>query len=126
MRTRIKTTNITLTPDIAEYLEKRLAAFEKLTAHHSEDAFLDVEIGRTTKHHHSGDIYRAEINIHIGQKNFRAVQETGDLHSSIDAAKDQMMDELRSEKGKRMSLIRHGGQKVKAFIKGIPWWKRQS
>jgi ribosomal subunit interface protein len=125
MRTTVKTTNITLTPDLSDYLTKRLSALEKLTTHDTEVALVDVEIGRTTKHHHTGDIYRAEINVHIGQRSFRAVQETNDLYTSIDAAKDQMMEELRTEKEKRVSLLRHGGQRVKAFIKGFPWWRRE-
>lgn len=122
MRTNIKTTNIVLTEELSGYLEKRLSSLDKLVAHHEEEAIADVEIGRTTKHHQSGDVFRAEINVHIGRRSFRAVREAGDLLSSIDEAKDQMMDELRSEKGKRMALIRKGGQKVKAFIKGMKWW----
>ena len=125
MRVTIKTTGINLTPDLSDYLNKRLTALEKLTAHHSEAVMVDVEIGRTTKHHHTGDIYKAEINVHVGHKSFRAVKETGDLFTSIDAAKDQMLEELRSNKKKRLSLVRHGSQRVKAFIKGFPWWGRK-
>lgn len=124
MRITIKTTNITLTPELSEYLNKRLSALEKLTTHESEAAIADVELGRTTKHHQTGDIYKAEINLHIGGKSFRAVEETQDLYTSIDDAKDRMMDELRSDKGKRLSLLKRGGQRVKAFIKGFPWWRR--
>ena len=124
MRTNIKTTNITLTPEISDYLSKRLAGFEKVITHDSEVALVDVEIGRTTKHQ-SGDIYRAEINIHIRHKSFRAVKETDDLYTSIDAAKDQMMEELRTNKEKRISLLRRGGTRVKALIKGLRSWRRR-
>ena len=122
MRINIKTTNIRLTLELSDYLNKRLEGFEKLTSHYSEATIVDVEIGRTTKHHQTGDIYRAEINVHIGHKSFRAVQETGDLYASIDAARGQMLEELRSNKEKRLSLVRHGSQKIKAFIKGMRWW----
>lgn len=125
MRTNIKATDLALTPDISEYLEKRLAAIEKFMAYASEPAIIDVEIGRTTRHHQSGDIYRAEINIHRGQRSFRAVQEAQDLHAAIDAAKDKMMEELRSSKEKRVSALRRGGQRVKSFIKGFPWWRNE-
>ncbi|OHA27226.1 MAG: ribosomal subunit interface protein [Candidatus Taylorbacteria bacterium RIFCSPHIGHO2_02_FULL_46_13] len=125
MRITIKTTNITLTPEISDYLGKRLESLEKLTTRDNEVAIADVEIGRTSTHHHTGDIYRAEINIHIGHKSFRAVKETGDLLTSIDAAKDQMMEELRSDKDRRLSLLRRGSQHVKAIIKGFPWWRRR-
>ena len=55
MKINIKTTNLTLTPDISAYLEKRLSAFEKLTSHEFESAIVDVEIGRTSAHHQTGD-----------------------------------------------------------------------
>jgi ribosomal subunit interface protein len=113
-----------MTPDISAYLEKRLSALDKFLLG-KEEAIVDVEIGRTSKHHQSGDIFRAEINVHVGTKGFRAVSETSDLLASIDEAKDEMLGELRSDKGKSMHLIRRGGQKVKALIKGLPWWKNQ-
>lgn len=124
MRINIKTTNIASNPGLSGFIYKRLEAFEKLTSRHSEATIVDVEVGRTTTHHHTGDIYRAEINVHIGNKSFRATQETGDLNASIDAARDQMLEELRSNKEKRLSLVRRGSQKVKAFVKGFPWWRR--
>ena len=124
MRTNIKVTNITLTPEISEYLEKRLGALEKLVRVKDESAMLDVEIGRTTKHHLSGDIFRAELTLNIGSKNFRASSETGDLYNSIDEAKDEMMDELRSNKERTIHLVRQGGQKIKAMVKGLYWWKK--
>lgn len=126
IRTNVKATNIELTPEISDYLSKRLSAFEKLISHHPDAAIIDVELGRTTKHHQTGDVYRAEINVHVGHRSFRASRETPDLYTSIDEAKDQMMDELRSDKERRISLVRRGSQHVKAFIKGFPWLRRRS
>ena len=124
MRINIKGTNIELTPSLLDYLNKRLQSLDKLVHNKEEAAILDVEVGRTTKHHASGDVFRAELNIHIGSKSFRAVRESSDLYSSIDEAKSQMMDELRSSKGKKLHLLRRGGQRVKAIIKGLYWWRK--
>ncbi|HEY4499463.1 MAG TPA: ribosome-associated translation inhibitor RaiA [Candidatus Paceibacterota bacterium] len=124
MRINIKTTNVTLTPELSGYLSKRLEALEKMTERFGEAAIVDVEIGRTSKHHHTGDIYRAEINVHVRNRSFRAMKETPDLFSSIDEAKDQMLEELRSDKEKHLSLLRRGSQQVKTFIKGMRWWDR--
>ncbi len=126
MRLHIKTTNIPSTPELTEYLERRLSALDKLTVHHEEEVIVDVEVGQTTRHHQSGDIYRAEINVTIGKTVFRAVQETEDLFTSIDVAKDQMLGELRSFKGKRISLARRGGQKIKALMRRLPWWRNNT
>jgi ribosomal subunit interface protein len=124
MRINIKATNMELTPEISAYLNNKLESLEKLVRQKDESAMADVEVGRTTKHHHSGDIFRAEINLHIGQKSFRAVREASNLFGAIDEAKDQMMDELRTNKGKTIRLIRRGGQKIKAAVKGLYWWRK--
>jgi ribosomal subunit interface protein len=124
MRINIKTTNIKLTPDVNAHLEKHLAGFEKFFLGGTEAAMADVELAKTTEHHHSGDIYKAEINIHIGGKAFRAVEVSGDILSAIDQAKNRMENELRANKDKKISLIRRGGQRVKAALKNVVWWKK--
>ena len=124
MRINIKTTNIKLTPDVSAYLEKRLAGLEKFVLNDSELAMVDVELGKTTEHHQTGDIYKAEINIHIGSSAFRAVEETGDIFSAIDQAKARMENELRANKDKKISLMRRGGNRVKALLKNVTWWRK--
>ena len=108
---------------ISEYLDKRLLGVEKFLP--EGDGFVaDVELGKTTNHHQAGDIFRAEINIHIGGKSFRAVSEQIDLYSAIDDMKAEITRELGSYKEKRLSLIRRGGQKLKNLLRGLPWKKR--
>lgn len=117
MRRKIKTTNVVLNPNIEEYLDKRLEAVEKLIDSSNPTVLIEIELARTTKHHQSGDIFRAEINITINSNSFRAVAEKSDLMSAIDQMKDEIINELRSYKGKRMSLIRQSGAKIKALLK---------
>ena len=62
MEVKIKQTNITLTPDIAGYLDKKLEAFEKFVAD-DPTAICEVEVGKTTKHHQTGNIFFAEITL---------------------------------------------------------------
>ena len=119
MRINKKGTNISFTPAIEEYLEKRIASLEKLIDVNEPTLQIDVELGQTTKHHQSGDIFRAEISVHIGGQSFRAVSERSDLFSAIDNVKDEIMRELRSYKGKKLSLVKKGGQKLKAMIRNF-------
>lgn len=117
MRKKIKTTNITLTPETEEYLDKRLEAIEKLVDPNNPTLLVEIELAKTTKHHQSGDIFRAEINLTIDGNSFRAVSEKEDINSAIDIMKDEIVNELRSYKGKNQSLIKRSGAKIKELLR---------
>lgn len=118
MKFNLKATNVTLNDDIRSYLEKRLQSLAKLINIEDPAVIVDVELGRTTKHHQSGDIFFAEINIHHGKEAFRAVSNRPDLNSAIDDMHDEIARELASRKGKKLSLARRSGQVAKAILKG--------
>lgn len=122
MNINIKSTNTELTPQIKDYVNKRINNLEKLIHYMDESVQVWVEIGRTTSHHLKGDIYRAEIQIHIPHygKGVRAeaIQET--LNEAIDGAHDKIKLELEKIKDKKISLVRRG---ARAFKKLIPFLK---
>lgn len=124
MNTNIKTTAISLTPAISDYVNKRLQKIDSILS--SETGIqCDVELAKTTSHHQKGEIFRAEIHIVGNGKNIYASAEKSDLYSAVDAVHDEVMHEIRTNKGKRVSMIRRGGAKVKGLIKGLwPWGKR--
>lgn len=113
-----------MTPAISDYLDKRLSSVDKFVDENDNTPMCYVEIGKTTSHHKSGDIFRAEINLHIGGKVFRVEEEKEDLYSAIDAVKDELLAELRKAKMKKMSLIKRGGMIIKNSIKGFNFWKK--
>lgn len=117
MKTNIKATNIELTSEITDYLNKKLIALEKVVT--DQNMFCQIELGRTTAHHAHGDVFRAEINCNVGGKDFRAVSESDTLYAAIDAMKDEIIEGVKSFKSKRMTLIRRGGATVKNIIKGF-------
>ena len=117
MRRKIKTTNVSLSQNVEEYLDKRLEAIEKLVDPENPTLLVEVELGKTTKHHQSGDIFRAELNLTIDGNSFRAVSEKGDLNSAIDEMRDEIINELRSYKGKRQSLVKRSGARIKALLR---------
>lgn len=119
MKIKIKATNMPLTPLVDDYLRKKIALIEKLISSDDTSADLHVEVGKTSAHHKSGDVFRAEFNLHIAGKDFYVEREAGDLLAAIDEAKDELADTMRSHKNKRMTLIRRGGQKIKELIRGF-------
>ena len=123
MNINIKATAFTLTPAISDYTNKRIVKIEKLLEH-DPSVQCDIELGKISAHHNKGEIFKAEIHIVGAGKNLYATAEKEDLYSAIDAVRDEILHELRSSKGKRISLIRRSGARVKNMVKGLwPWRK---
>ncbi len=122
MKHNIKATDFVLTPAIKDYLEKRISHLDKFINPEiiKDTVMCYAEIGKTTNHHKTGDLFRTEFMIHIGGKAFRASAEEADLYSSIDIATEEMAEELKSFKDKKTSLLKRSGAKIKSFIK---MWK---
>lgn len=128
MKINTKATNISLTPSISEYVEKKINMLEKFFAG-SDEVLVSVEVGKVTRHHKSGDIFRAEIQIVDGGEVYYAAAETEDLYSSIDEVKDEVISSMTSKKKKAVRLVRKGGAQIKNLLKGIinvgdRGWKR--
>ncbi len=118
MKTNIKATNITISPETSAYLDEKLLAIERIA---QDDSMLcEIELGRPSRHHATGDdVFRAEINCHSRGMHLRAVAEKETLHSAIDHVKDEMLREMKSKKSKRLTLLRRGGAKIKNMLKGV-------
>lgn len=115
----IKGTGIELTDAIRDYAEKRVNALNKFVDADDTSVLANVEVGKTTAHHQSGDIFRAEFNVSMGGKQFRAVAGKNDLYAAIDDAKDEMARILSAHKGKQASLLRKGSSILKNIFKGF-------
>ncbi|MEI7463329.1 MAG: ribosome-associated translation inhibitor RaiA [Candidatus Taylorbacteria bacterium] len=121
MNINLKGTNITLTPAITEYTNKKLVKVAKILSW-DPSAQCDVELAKTSAHHQKGDIFKAEIHIVGANRNHYASAEKDDLYVAIDFVRDDILRELKSNKGKRLSYIRRSGARVKNMVKGLwPW-----
>jgi ribosomal subunit interface protein len=118
MNTNIKTTNVTLTQEIADYVAKRLAKIDKLIGP-DPTIQCDLELARTTEHHQKGQIFKAEMHIVGSGKNIYASCQKGDLYSAIDLCRDSVVRELTHGKGKKISLVRRSGSRVKEMLRGL-------
>ena len=117
MRINEKGTNMQITAEIKDYLYKKLEHLEKFIDPTDESVLCEVELGKISRHHKNGDVFRTEINLHIAGKNLRAEAEKDELFASIDVAKDEMARELKANKDKKVSLLKKGGSKIKGIIK---------
>lgn len=120
MKYNVKATDFPITPAISEYLDKKISHLDKFVIPTLEDSIMCyVEIGKTTGHHKTGDLFKAEFTIHIGGKVLRVSTEKEDLYSAIDVVTEEMGEELKSFKNKKQSLVRRGASKIKSIIKGL-------
>ncbi len=123
MKIHIKTTSISSSDAITEYVHKRLSKISKIIGD-DPTVQCDVELSKTTGHQNKGDIFRAEIHIVGAGKNLYASSEKIDLYTAIDDVKDEIKAELKAKKDKDISMVRRGGARVKAMMKGMWPWKK--
>lgn len=107
MRLTIKGTDYKLTDDVQTYIERRLGGLEKFLPKIDPDSVLcRVEIGRTTKHHQKGPVFRAEANLDILGQVWRSEGESDDVYAAIDEVHEELMREIVSRKGKMIDKNR--------------------
>ena len=123
MRINIQATGIELTPAISEYVEKKIRALEKFMRH--ADAVAQVEVGRSTQHHKTGEVFKAEVHITGAGIDLYAVSEHSDLYAAIDLVKDDIARSVVQLKGKRETLTRRGAKAIKNMMNGFNFFKRR-
>ncbi len=108
MKITIKTTNVELTPAIQSYVETKVGSVERLlTPESAAQIDANVEVGKPSQHHHSGPIFTAEVNFHMGGILMRASAEDADLYAAIDKIKDELHMQIVKFKDKEISQRRH-------------------
>lgn len=115
MKIDIKATNLELTDEIRDYLNKKIGDIDNFLRPTEFPISARVELGRTTFHHKSGDIYRAEINLQVPGELLRAESESETLFSAIDALKDQIQREIKKYKEKNIAKNRKG-DRIRKFL----------
>ena len=99
MKINIKATGIDLTPTISDYVTKKVSSIEKYLEP-NPDVVAQVEVGKSTQHHQSGKVFRAEVHIIGGGLDLYAVSEKEDLYAAIDTVKDEITHALTHSKTK--------------------------
>ena len=116
MKINLKTTNFVLTPSIKVYLEEKLSSLDKFLPA-DDSIFADVELAKTSKHHQKGDVFKAEVNLKIPGRLIRAVAEKWDLRIAINAAKDNLLREIKTNKEKNIYLYKKSARMLKKLLR---------
>ena len=106
MEINVKATNLELTAPLQEYIEEKIGSLEKFLVKPggAKEAHFTawVEVARTTRHHHKGDVYYAECDIKLKGKMLRATDENFDIRVAIDAVRDKLQREIKKYKARKI------------------------
>lgn len=114
----IKATHFDLNNEVREYIESKIDSLDKfIDATEKDLAIYNVEVGKTTTAQHTGNIFRAEINLSVHGKMYRTESIKDHLFSAIDEAIHELEHQLLHYKNKRNTLFRRGANKIKNILK---------
>ncbi len=88
---QITGTNLDLTDAIRTHVEEKLGGLDK---YFDKITQVRVDIGKTSNHHHKGDVFRSEVNVDVPGKVLRAETTSDDLYKAINESKDIIKQEL--------------------------------
>ncbi len=127
MKINIKTTNIRLDEALRIWTEDKMNELEKFLGGFGPGDFskkglktkgeIWVEIGKTTRHHLKGDIFRAEAQIYVPNKSLRAEAIHEDLRTAIILTRDELENEIKKYRGRRIARARGWARKTKGWLR---------
>ena len=128
MRINIRHKDIEMTDSLREYVDTKIVRpVEKLLKRmgDSDMPILDVEVSRTTQHHHKGEVYRASATLALGGKAIRASAEDTDIHAACDTLEDELKREILHHKTSSLSVARRMGRRAKQLLRINPaaWFR---
>lgn len=119
MNINIKATGIELTTALHDYVVDKVSSLERFLSYNQDEIIAAVEIGKTTKHHKTGDYFRAEINLNFPGQALRVEAEESDLYAAIDVAKDNLSEAIKTVSKKKTTLFKRGGRLLKSILHGF-------
>lgn len=105
MKIIIKSTDLDLTPSLKNYINTKIGVLEKFIGRFDQEGAVElkIEVARTTRHHHKGDVFMAEVNLFLPKKVLRAVERSEDIRKSIDSVKKKLLLEIEKYKSQHGS-----------------------
>jgi ribosomal subunit interface protein len=108
-----------VTPKVTAVAERKLVALKKYLGKQDGAPQVYVELGKVTEAHHTGDIWRSQINLDSNGKRYNAAATAERLDLAIDASVKELEAELRKSKKRSETMLRRGGVTLKSFMRGF-------
>ncbi len=122
MKINLQTKNLELTPEIKDYVHKRVTNLEKLLSSMEEkggEVVILFEVGKNTQHHKSGAVFHTDCHITVNGEEFYSSSDKEDLYAAIDEIRENLYEEIRRNKERGNTLFIRGARSVKKMLKGL-------
>ena len=122
MQINLQGKNIELTEAIKNYTLKKVTNLEKLLSGIEEKGgkvVVAFEVGKSTNHHKSGEVFHSDCLIQIDGKEFYSSADEEDLYVAIDKVKENLFREINKNKDRTQTLFKRGAVSVKKMMKGL-------
>lgn len=107
MKINIKATKLNLTPELKDYIEKKMDMLEKYLGR-IQALGCHFEVGLGVGGQSSGKIYRAEANLNLPGELLRVERSEKDIFKAIDKVKDHLAGLIKKYKEKKIDRKRKG------------------
>ena len=128
MNINIKATNIELTAEIKEYINKKITKLEKFFPSVAPDAIsVNFEIAQKGGQQ-SGEIYHSDCVVDVpGNEKFYAQADSYEVNAVIDEVESALEREIKRKSKKRQTMLHRGGRRLKNMLRSAtsyrPWKK---
>ena len=119
MNINFKGTNYTISEDIEKLCRERVASATRMLGKDSEKALIEVELELVEERKNNNAVYRAEVNVSVDGKFYRAESTRRSMQNAISDVKNSLSNEIRKDRGKNESLFKNGGRAVKSLLRGF-------
>ena len=120
MKITIRQKDLEITPSLQEYIEKKVVQpVQKFLKRNAETDLpvLDIEVGRTTKHHHKGDVFHASATLTIGRRVIREDAIDADIYAACDQIEKELKREIDTFKSKASAVQKRASRAVKEQVR---------
>ncbi len=117
MNISVKTKNYQLTDAMRELIEGKFSALAKFEKGTEGTTALECEIEQSIAAVRAGARYRAEGNLTINGKLFRAEAMDNTLEGAVDSVRDDLTRELGRARGRARGLLKRGGAAFKRWLR---------
>lgn len=133
MQITIKAKDLELTEPLKVYINDKIGMLEKFVQRVEEqgEILANVEVARSSKHHHKGDVFYAEVNLQLPGRRIRVQEQEYDVRVAIDNVANRLQREIeqyKEKKGLTGKAMRHMARLTKgaAHTAGkIMWWRNK-
>lgn len=119
MKINIKVTNTSLTPSLNQFIETKIGSLEKFLKDFVQSGIAEawVEIGKPSKHHYKGLVWRAECDLRLPKKILRAESTNKDLRQAITEIKKELQRQIKTYRESLFAKVNRGARKAKRIYK---------